>query len=202
MREKQGTGMERGRDSKYIPEERVLEKYNAYKLGWLHDSIHFIVLIAVLFVMFRFVIGLSVVGGDSMEPHLKNGDLVVYFRMEPVYLPGDVISIRVPSGDYYVKRIAAIGGDEVDLRDGRVYVNGEELPGTWSRGETLEESGAVIYPYKVREGNVFVLGDNRMVSLDSRRFGEVNLRQIRGKLLLRIGRGKISFVDQVSEEQP
>jgi len=187
--------MGRGWSSGLRPEGRVLEKYNAYKLGWLHDSIHFIVLIAVLFVIFRFVIGLSVVGGDSMEPHLKNGDLVVYFRMEREYVPGDVISIRVPSGDYYVKRVAAVGGDEVDLRDGRVYVNGEELIDKWAQGETLEESGAVIYPYKVRRGNVFVLGDNRMVSMDSRRFGEVNLRQIKGRLLLRIGGGRIRLVE-------
>ena len=185
-----------------MPDDRVLEKYNAYKLGWLHDSIHFIVLIIVLFVLFRFVIGFSVVGGDSMNPNLQNGDLVLYFRMEKEFLPGDVISIRVPSGDYYVKRVAAVGGDEVDLRGGRVYVNGEELDDEWAQGETLEESGAVIYPYKVREGNVFVLGDNRMVSMDSRRFGEVNLRQIRGKLLLRISRGGIQHVeDKTGPEQ-
>lgn len=171
-----------------MPEDRILEKYNAYKLGWLHDSIHFIVLIAVLFVLFRFVIGLSVVGGDSMEPSLRNGDLVVYFRMEREYLPGDVVSMRVPSGDYYVKRVAAVGGDEVDVRNGSIYVNGSLLVDERAQGETLKESGAVIYPYKVRKGNVFVLGDNRMASMDSRAFGEVNLRQIRGKILLRISR--------------
>ena len=76
------------------------------------------------------------------------------------------------------------------------------LPGCVTQGETLEESGAVIYPYKVREGNVFVLGDNRMVSMDSRRFGEVNLHQIRGKLLLRISRGGIQHVeDKTGPEQ-
>ena len=176
-----------------MPEERILEKYNAYKLEWLHDSMHFIVLFAVLFVLFRFVIGFSVVGGESMEPQLENGDLVVYFRMVPEYQAGDVISIRVPSGDYYVKRVAAVGGDVVDLRGGEVYVNGAPLKDDRARGETLEESGAVIYPYKVRKGNVFVLGDNRMASMDSRAFGEVSRRQIRGRLLLKIGRGGISL---------
>lgn len=180
--------------NEYKSEERIFEKYNAYKLEWLHDSIHLIVLIAALFVIFRFVIGFSIVGGESMMPQLADGDLVVYFRMVRDYEVGDVISIRVPSGDFYVKRVAAVGGDEVDLRDGKVYVNGRLFYDKWAEGETFEESGAVIYPYKVREGNVFVLGDNREVSMDSRRFGEVNLRQIRGRLLLRIGKGHIESV--------
>ena len=166
-----------------ISEDKIFEKYNAYKLEWLHDSIHLIVLVAALFVIFRFVIGFSIVGGESMLPQLSDGDLVVYFRMARDYEPGDV------------KRVAAVGGDEVDLRDGKVYVNGRLLYDKWAEGETFEESGAVIYPYKVREGNVFVLGDNREVSMDSRRFGEVNLRQIRGRLLLRIGSGHIEHVE-------
>ena len=174
-----------------MSEDRILERYNAYKLEWLHDSIHFIVLIAVLFIMFRFVIGISIVGGDSMEPQLSSGDMVIYYRMVRDYRPNDVISIRVPSGDFYVKRVAAVGGDEVELRDGEVFVNGRVFEDEWAQGKTLEESGAVIYPYRVREKNVFVLGDNRKVSMDSRAFGEVNLRQIKGKIILRIGRGGI-----------
>ena len=177
-----------------MSEDRILEKYNAYKLTWLHDSMHFIVLIAVLFVVFRFMVGISIVGGDSMEPQLENGDIVVYLRIAPEYSPGDVISIRVPSGDYYVKRVAAVGGDEVLLQDGEVYINGERLENDRAHGRTYEENGAVIYPYLVRKGNVFVLGDNREVSLDSRAFGEVNLRQIRGKIVLRIGKGHFGWV--------
>ena len=83
---------------------RKLEKYNAYKLEWLHDSIHFILLIAAVFALFRFVIGLSVVGGDSMVPRLLDRDIVVYSRLSRDYKPGDIIAMRVPSGEYYVKR--------------------------------------------------------------------------------------------------
>ncbi|MBR0397542.1 MAG: signal peptidase I [Eubacterium sp.] len=173
---------------------RVLEKYNAYKLGWLHDSIHFIVLILALFILFRFVIGFSIVGGDSMNPGLTDGTIVLYLRPVRNYRPGDVISMRVPSGDYYVKRVAAIGGDTVALQDGQVLVNGEAVQEPWAEGETREETGAVIYPYYVREGNVFVLGDNRAVSMDSRAFGEVNRRQIKGKILLQIGKHGIRRV--------
>lgn len=174
--------------------KRLLERYNAYKLEWLHDSIRFIVFIVVFFVVFRFVIGFSIVRGESMEPQLSDGNLVLYFRMVGEYRPGDVVSLRVPSGDYYVKRVVALGGDEVDLRDGRVYVNGEPLEDGWAMGETFERSISVAYPYRVRQGNVFVLGDNRPMSLDSRSFGEVNRRQIKGKILLRLEGGRVERV--------
>ena len=138
-----------------MPEKgRFLEQYNSKKLGWLHDSLFFIVLIAAAFVLFRFVIGVSVIGGDSMDPTLKDGEIVVYLRIVPEYRQGDVISMRVTSGDYYVKRVAAVGGDTVDIYDGDVYVNGIEWQDGHENGDTMEESGSVIYPYAVRKGNV------------------------------------------------
>ena len=175
---------------------RKFEKYNAYKLEWLHDTIRFILLVAAVFALFRFVIGLSVVGGDSMVPRLYDRDIVVYSRLHRNYRPGDIVAMRVPSGDYYVKRVIALGGDVVEVRNGRIKVNGEEIDDPWGYGETLAERGTVIYPYPVREGNVFVLGDNRRISMDSRTFGEVNLRQIRGKILFRAG---LWYVEPVAD---
>jgi len=180
---------------------RILEKYNGSKLGWLHDSIFFIIAVIVLFCIFRFCIGIAVVGGDSMSPTLMDGDVVLYSRMISEYKPGDVVSVRVPSGEYYVKRVIATGGDVVDLEDGMVTVNGTPVE-EWGYGETMKETGAVIYPYTVRPGNVFVLGDNRTVSLDSRTFGEVNRRQIRGKIILQAGTGSASgfFIRKITNE--
>ena len=179
----------RNRDKNIRSGKRMLERYNGSKLDWLHDSLFFIILIAVIFCIFRFCIGLAYVSGDSMSPTLMDGDLVVYSRLAGPYKCGDIVSIRVASGDYYVKRVIAEGGDVVDIRDGEVFVNGQLLDESWAYGESIEESPGIIYPYKVREGNVFVLGDNRTVSMDSRYFGEVNLRQVRGRIFLQIGAG-------------
>ena len=175
--------------------KRTLERFNRYKLGWLRDSLFFIASIAVVFVVFRFVIGLSVVGGASMDPTLKDGNVVLYLRVGSDYKPGDIISMRVPSGEYYIKRVIAVGGEIVDIYDGNVYVDGEPRDDSHARGQTREESAVVIYPYLVREGNVFVLGDNREVSKDSRAFGEVNKRQIKGRIVLRLGRDGIHKVE-------
>ena len=176
-------------------EKRALERFDRYKLGWLRDSLFFIAAIAVVFVVFRFIIGLSVVGGDSMDPTLKDGNVVLYLRVGGDYRQGDIVSMRVPSGEYYIKRVVAVGGEVVDIYDGSVHVDGEARDDDHARGQTGEESGAVIYPYLVREGNVFVLGDNREVSKDSRAFGEVNKRQIKGRIVLRLGSGGIHKVE-------
>lgn len=171
---------------------RSLGRLDGFKLGWLRDSLFFIAAIVVFVIVFRFVIGLSVVGGSSMDPTLKDGDIVVYFRMVHNYERGDVVAMRVPSGDFYIKRVAATGGQTVDIYDGKLHLDGAEVPDGHANGVTEEETGAVIYPYKVRDGNVFVLGDNRAVSKDSRMFGEVNLRQIKGRVFLMINKEGIT----------
>ena len=80
-----------------------------------------------------------------------------------------------------------------------LYINGEPADDPWALGLTYPEKGAVIYPYTVTEGSVFLLGDNRAASMDSRAFGEVSRRQIKGKILLRIGSGGISVLKGVSD---
>lgn len=169
-------------------DKRVLRKYDGKKQGWLKDTKKFLVLLVVVFLVFQLFVGFSSVKGDSMEPTLQSGNLVLYNRMSRHYQRGDVVSVRVPAGEYYVKRVIAIAGDTVELEDGAVYVNGEKLDEPYAVGETREEQGAVAYPYTLEENQVFVLGDNREVSMDSRAFGAVSERQIKGKLLYYAGK--------------
>ena len=93
--------------------------------------------------------------------------------------------MRMPSGQYYVKRVIATGGDVVDIREGSVYVNDEKLEEPYLSKEidTSKKIGGVTFPYKVDTGKVFVLGDNREVSEDSREFGAVIRKQVKGKIL-------------------
>jgi signal peptidase I len=83
-----------------------------------------------------------------------------------------------------IKRVIAIPGDKVDIRDGLVYVNGEVESGYEFQGMTYENSD-LIYPYEIPNDSVFVLGDNRENSLDSRILGVVDYPQIKGKAVLR-----------------
>ncbi len=89
---------------------------------------------------------------------------------------------------YYVKRIIATEGQTVDILDGKVYVDGKELDEPYYDGETYITDTAVKYPFTVSEDCVFVMGDNRGNSSDSRssRLGEVNEDAVIGKAQLRV----------------
>lgn len=83
-----------------------------------------------------------------------------------------------------VKRVIGIAGDEVDIKDGYVYVNGEKLDEPYVKGETEEHEFEL--PTVVGKNQLFVLGDNRAVSIDSRSFGLIDCRQVEGKAVFRI----------------
>lgn len=157
-------------------------KYDAFKYGWLKDARKFVLLLVVVYLALQLVIGFSFVNGDSMEPTLHGKEFVMYLRIGQTYERGDIVSVRIPSGEYYVKRIIALEGDTIDLRDGKVYLNGELLNEPYVQGETWERSGAIRYPFHLQKDQIFVMGDNREVSMDSRSFGVIGRGQIKGKL--------------------
>ena len=165
------------------------KRYSGWRWKWLREGRRFVLLVAAAVLVFRFVIGFSVVDGVSMSPTLQNGDVVIYTRINPAVRRGDVLSLKLTSGEYYVKRAVALAGDVVDLADGVLYVNGQPETGGYVHGLTYPEDGSVTYPCTVDEDSVFVLGDNRGESIDSRFFGAVKLSQVRGVLRLSVGSG-------------
>ncbi len=163
--------------------KRLLHKYDGKKQRWLRLFVGLVILFVAALIVFRFVVGISFVNGDSMLPTLKNGELIAYTRIVPEYERGDIVSVRMPSGEYYVKRVIAVGGDEVNVEDGKILVNGEELDESYVQGTTEVPVDGITVPYTVEEGKVFVLGDNRENSVDSRTFGAVLIKEVQGKLL-------------------
>ena len=82
-----------------------------------------------------------------------------------------------------VKRVIGVGGDEIDIREGCVYLNGELLEETYVKGVTYPRD--LQFPMTVPEGKYLVFGDNREVSKDSRTFGFIERSQIEGKVVFR-----------------
>lgn len=86
---------------------------------------------------------------------------------------------------YIIKRVIAVPGDVVDIKDGYVTVNGQKLEESYVRGQTFENSN-FSYPLTIPENKVFVLGDNRENSTDSRMLGLIDYEQIKGKVVFRL----------------
>lgn len=126
------------------------------------------------FVLFRCIFGIICISSGSMEPTLHSGD--VRFSLNMPYTFGDpcpergsiIVFYHEEADTVLVKRLIAIGGDEVVIKDGFIYVNGEKQEEPYTQGKTEDSDHNT--GYCVPEGCVFVLGDNREASWDSRYF--------------------------------
>lgn len=145
--------------------------------------------VLVVVAIFTFVIRMMGVDGHSMLNTLQHGDrlLVVNSLLYHDYKYGDIVILRkdgVFDDDPIVKRVIAVEGQTVDIdfTEGIVYVDGEVLEEDYIREPTYNAEGTE-FPLTVPEGSIFVMGDNRNGSSDSRdyRLGTVDTRYVIGK---------------------
>ncbi|MDD3218021.1 MAG: signal peptidase I [Lachnospiraceae bacterium] len=182
-------------DQELVVEEPKL-KWRRRKLYWnlkdrlAYDAVVMVVLLLVTYLVFHFVFGLAMVDGDSMDYTLQDKQIVFYTRIHGNYDKGDVVSVRMPSGSFYVKRVIGVEGDVIDVRDGQVYVNDTLIDEPYVVGQTLPEEGEVTYPVTVGENQYFIMGDNREHSNDSRAFGVIVKDRITGKVHFSMGKVK------------
>ncbi len=153
----------------------------------------FVLVAAFILILFFFFVRQTVVDGGSMDDTLANNDRL--FVLDLFYTPerGDIVVFqsRETNRAYpLVKRVIAVGGDKICIMPDGVYVNGEcENYGYISIPQYSYTNNIAIkigIEYTVPEGKVFVLGDHRNNSADSREFGFVDERTILGKVVLRI----------------
>ena len=133
----------------------------------------------------------TIVRGPSMDDTLHDGNYLIlnklaYRSESPKY--GDIVVFPsdADGGEekLFIKRVIGVGGDEVTVDGKTVYVNGKQLDEPYVQKDT-EGTGA-SKSWTVPEGKVFVMGDNRDVSLDSRRIGPIDEEIIIGKVAVRL----------------
>ncbi len=178
----------------------VKNKNNSKKsiLTYLHDLVYLLAVVLVLFLMcFRVV----VVSGPSMQNTLQNGDylLLIGSIFFEEYEQGDIIVAAKDSfrnGEPIVKRVIATEGQTVniDFENGLVYIDDVPLNEPYISTATNLYEG-VDFPLVVEEGHIFVMGDNRNNSKDSRspEIGLIDLREVLGKAIFLIFPGEDEY---------
>lgn len=146
--------------------------------------IRVILTIGIVYLTFGVVFGIAVVQGDSMTPALKDGDFALFLRVGATYHAGDIVLVDLDGEMEYVKRIVALPGQTVDIREttGELLVDGEPLLEPYIYEGTYRKDG-IEYPLTLGSDEYFVLGDHRGNSRDSRTFGPVREEQLDGRLL-------------------
>lgn len=128
------------------------------------------------------------VHSDSMSPMLHDGDVIVVDKLTYQWRDprrGEVVVVRVLDSDaLIIKRVVAVAGDSVGLDDGRLVVNGAAVAEPYANHTGMD--GAYYGPITVADGHVFVLGDNRHDSTDSRLLGPIAMSSISGRMAARV----------------
>jgi signal peptidase I len=169
-------------------------------LGWVEAVL---IALVVSFLIRDFLFVTTVVNMHSMEDTLFDGQRIIIYKLGYRFaLPvrGDIVVFEYqersrkgllkylplpdPQEINYIKRVVALPGEEVDIRDGHVYINGVMIEEPYVKGVTAAKG--MTLPDTVPENKIMVLGDNREISSDSREIGYIDISRMKGKAVFRI----------------
>ena len=143
-------------------------------------KIEFIIL--AVFLIFTFLYGIVRINDVSMKPAIKDGDLVMYYRLDKRFISGDV-AVFEADGRTTTGRVVAVAGDTVDIAKNGLKINGAEQISQDIYFDTTQFKDGVDFPVTVGSGQVFILGDNRPQASDSRIYGCIDIKDVKGKVI-------------------
>lgn len=153
---------------------------------------HLALMAALVYVMFFLIFGISPVKNDDMKPKLSAGDLMLYYRLENKIFPSDVLVYQI-EGKQYVGRVIGMPGDVIEIpEEGGLIINGNMQAEDSIFYETKPyENETVKYPINLGADEYFLLADMRSGAKDSRVFGAVHKKDLKGKVITILRRSSL-----------
>lgn len=145
-----------------------------------------VVFCAVVIVLRTLVLTPLTVSGQSMDPTFTDGDVVLVSHLadRSAMRRGDLVVVQDPAGDLSLKRVVGLPGDQVSISDAVLEIDGSALAEPYVDHSRID---AVYFgPAGVPAGSVFLMGDNRANSIDSRDYGAVPLDDVVGRVAFRL----------------
>lgn len=174
-------------ESEIIENNNIKNKKKSTKQLLIHLMFKVGIITIVLLVIFLAVLGVNIHYGNNMHPSIRDGELVISYRLQKPYLNAAVMYKL--NGKNNVGRVIAMEGDIIDIEDDGTFKINNIVPTEEVFYPTYKDKNSVIhYPYKVPAGKVFILNDFRKDTNDSRRFGAVSVKKIKGPIIFTMRR--------------
>lgn len=150
-------------------------------MKFLKSILPYIIIVVVVVLIRTFIITPVRVEGSSMKETLSNGDVLLLYKLGKYNRYDVVVLNELADDEIIIKRIIGMPNETVEIKDNKIYVNDEVIEDKYAYGETSD-----FDKIKLGADEYFLLGDNRLISKDSRYFGAVNKKDIMGKTIFRI----------------
>ncbi len=147
----------------------------------IKEIIPYIVIVLVVVLIRTFIITPVRVDGDSMKNTLKNGDILLLYKLGSINRLDIIVLDEEKDNEKIIKRVIGLPGETVAIKKGKIYINDKVIDDKYAYGETSDYDKVTL-----EDDEYFILGDNRLISKDSRYFGPIKKSEIKGKIVFRL----------------
>ena len=147
----------------------------------IKELIPYIIIVVVVVLIRSFIATPVRVDGDSMNKTFKNGDILILYKLSKIERFDVIVLHEEKDNEKIIKRVIGMPGDTVAIKDGEIYINDEKINDEYAYGMTSDYDRITL-----KSDEYFILGDNRLISKDSRYFGPIKEKEIKGKVVFRI----------------
>lgn len=147
----------------------------------IKEVIPYIVIVVVVVLIRTFIITPVRVDGDSMKNTLKNGDILLLYKLSSINRFDIIVLDEEKDNEKIIKRVIGMPGETIAIKKDKIYINDKVIDDEYAYGETSDYNKVTL-----RDNEYFILGDNRLISKDSRYFGPIKENEIKGKIVFRL----------------